>query len=138
VEMRGKAHALGVDAAARDVGLRESCGIDTSAALWSRRRSAYAGHLRWTRKLDRLVRAQHRVGMAPHPLLRSTFFDACQEAFVLSRAKGVADAAALMPAPPVATGLEPCMLDRGLPGGRHPGGNLTEATGRIVPARQPA
>jgi glycosyltransferase involved in cell wall biosynthesis len=95
-------------------GLRESCGIDASAVLWSRRRSAYAAHLRWTRKLDRLVRARHSIGMPPHPLLQQTLDDACRDAFVLSRAKGVTDAAALVPAPAVTLGLEPCVLDYGL------------------------
>jgi glycosyltransferase involved in cell wall biosynthesis len=95
-------------------GLRESCGIDALAALWARRRGDYAAHLRWIRKLDRLVQARHSVGLPPHPLLRQTLDDACRDAFVLSRAKGLADAAILAPAPAVASGLEPCVLDYGL------------------------
>jgi GT2 family glycosyltransferase len=97
-------------------GLRESCGIDASAALWSCRRNAYAAHLRWTRKLDRLVRGLHSIGMSPNPLLRQTFDDACRDAFVLSRAKGVADASALAPTPAAPPSLEPCILDYGLSG----------------------
>jgi glycosyltransferase involved in cell wall biosynthesis len=98
--------------------LRESCGIDSLVALWSRRSSAYAAHLRWTRKLDQLVRIRHFIGMPPHPLLQQTLSDARRDAFALSRAKGVADAAVLVPTQALTTGLEPSVLDYGLSGAR--------------------
>ena len=76
------------------------CEIDEAQEAWSRRKLHYASHLRWTANLDRLATSRQHAGLPPHALLQETLDPAYREAFFLSRAKGIADAAALAPAPP--------------------------------------
>lgn len=78
-----------------DPNVRTYCEIDAAEAAWAQRRHGYAAHLRWTRKLDRLATARQAAGLPAHPVLQQTLDDAYREAFFLSRAKGIADAAAL-------------------------------------------
>ena len=86
-----------------DPRVRSYCEIDSAQDAWARRRYHYAAHLRWTRKLDQLARARQLAGLPPHPVLQQTLDDAYREAFFLSRAKGIADAAALAAIAPRAT-----------------------------------
>lgn len=97
-----------------DPQIRAYCEIDAAESAWTRQRAGYAAHLRWTRKLDRLAVSRQDAGLPPHPVLQQTLDSAYREAFFLSRAKGIADAAASTSAP-VATGLEQLsMLQYGL------------------------
>ncbi len=89
--------------------IRRYCEIDAAFAAWSRDRLAYAGHMRWTRNLDRAANACQSAGLPPDPTLQSTLDEAYRRAFFLSRAKGVADAAAaarVRPAPRFGSVLE--------------------------------
>lgn len=79
----------------RDPAIRAYCEIDVAGAAWSQRRYAYAGYLRWARKLDLLARSRQAAAMPEHPLLKDTLDKVYREAFFLSRAKGIADAASL-------------------------------------------
>ncbi|EGO97026.1 glycosyltransferase family 2 protein [Acidiphilium sp. PM] len=99
-----------------DPKVRAYCEIDASENAWAERRQGYAAHLRWTRKLDRLAAARQAAGLPAHPLLQQTLDEAYREAFFLSRAKGVADAAALTPAQaaPAAHDRPFCLLECGL------------------------
>jgi glycosyltransferase involved in cell wall biosynthesis len=80
-----------------DPTVRRYCEIDEAMAAWQDRGLRYAPHLRWTEKLERLVTARQGAARPPHALLQDTLDGAFREAFFLSRAKGVADAAALAP-----------------------------------------
>lgn len=73
------------------------CEIQAAEDAWTRRRYAYAAHLRWTRKLDRLAACRQEAGFGPHPVLQQTLDQAYREAFFLSRAKGISDASAIAP-----------------------------------------
>lgn len=97
----------------RDPAVRAYCEIDAAALAWARRRRRYAEHLRWVRKLDHLANCMLAAGQKVNWLLQMTLDEAYREAFLLSRAKGLADAAAAeAPARPRA---EPaCLLDHGL------------------------
>jgi glycosyltransferase involved in cell wall biosynthesis len=78
-----------------DPQIRAYCEIDATNQAWMRRRDRYAAHLRWTRQLDRLATSRQMAGMPEHSLLRETLDPAYREAFFLTRAKGIADAANL-------------------------------------------
>lgn len=96
--------------------VRAYCEIDAAEEAWARKRMDYAAHLRWTRKLERLAIAREAAGLPVHPLLQRALDDAYREAFFLSRAKGIADAAALTPeqvAQPT-RGRPSCLLEYGL------------------------
>ncbi len=75
--------------------VRAYCEIDAGLEAWRRRRSDYAGLLRWARKLDRTATARQAAGLPPHPVMQEVLDRVYREAFFLSRAKGVADAASL-------------------------------------------
>lgn len=99
-----------------DPQVRAYCEIDAAEEAWARRRLDYAAHLRWTRKLERLATARDTAGLLVHPLLQQTLDQAYREAFFLSRAKGVADAATLAgdEAARPAGDRPSCMLEYGL------------------------
>ena len=78
-----------------DPAVRRYCEIDAAQAAWQQRGLGYAPHRRWTAKLERLQNARLAAGRPAHDLLQQTLDEALREAFFLSRAKGVADAAAL-------------------------------------------
>jgi GT2 family glycosyltransferase len=95
--------------------LRAAFGIEAAIKLWARGRSGYTSHLRWTRKLYRLVQARHSLGLSLDQLLEETLGAAFEESFLLSRAKGLSDATDLAQAPP--RRLEACALDYSDAGG---------------------
>jgi len=68
------------------------CEIEAAEAAWAARGNGYAAHLRWARKLNLLDEAQAEASIPEHPLLKTTIATAYQDAFFLSRAKGVVDA----------------------------------------------
>jgi glycosyltransferase involved in cell wall biosynthesis len=74
--------------------VRAYCEIDAAREAWERHQRAYEAHMRWTRNMDRLANAWHARDLPPNPLLKNTLDGAYREAFFLSRAKGVAEAAA--------------------------------------------
>ncbi|UFN47218.1 glycosyltransferase [Roseomonas sp. OT10] len=82
-----------------DPQVRAYCEIEPAGEAWAHRRGRYAAHLRWTRQLDRLAAAREQAGLPSHPVLQPVLDAAYREAFFLSRAKGIADAAALTPVP---------------------------------------
>lgn len=73
--------------------VRAYCEVDAAHDAWRRQHHRYEAHLRWTRKMDRLANAWQSRGIPPNALLQETLDNAYREAFFLSRAKGVADAA---------------------------------------------
>lgn len=77
-----------------DPEIHQYCEIAAAREAWARDRLAYAAHLRWTRNLDRAALARQAALLPPDPTLAPTLDDAYRRAFFLSRAKGVADAAA--------------------------------------------
>ena len=97
-----------------DPQVRAYCEIDAAEDAWARRRTSYAAHLRWTRKLDRLAVSRQEAGLPQHAVLQQTLDGAYREAFFLSRAKGVA--AAPRPAGASSTGRTgwPSILEYGL------------------------
>lgn len=100
-----------------DSAVRAYCEIDHALATWPQRRMAYAAHLRWTRRLDRLAVARADAELPLSADFQQTLDDAYREAFALSRAKGVCDMIASLPAPLSAEydeGFRP-MLRFGLP-----------------------
>jgi GT2 family glycosyltransferase len=97
-----------------DPRVRAYCEIDEAQDAWARRRYGYAAHLRWTRKLDRLAASRHEAGLPLHPVLQQTLDSAYREAFFLSRAKGVVDAAALAPSSVAPGTVQPCAVESGL------------------------
>jgi len=78
-----------------DQKVREYCEIDAAKDAWVSRFRDYAGHIRWTRKLDNLAVAWTGAELTVPELLQNTLDAAYREAFFLSRAKGIADAEAL-------------------------------------------
>jgi GT2 family glycosyltransferase len=76
-----------------DPNVRAYCEIEPAVAAWSRRRFDYAAHLHWTRKLDRLAISREAAGLPIHGFFQATLDGAYLDAFFLSRAKGIADAA---------------------------------------------
>ncbi len=95
--------------------LLDFCEVDALVEAWSRRRHDYASHLRWTRKLDRLAASRHAMGLPPHPILQQSLDEAYREALFLSRAKGLADAAATAPPNAAARSKKASMMECGLP-----------------------
>lgn len=81
--------------------VRAYCEIEAALSAWARRRSHYAAHLRWTRRLDGLATGRQTAGLTADDLLERTLQDAYREAFFLSRAKGVADAEASAQSRPI-------------------------------------
>jgi glycosyltransferase involved in cell wall biosynthesis len=79
----------------RDPLVRLYCEIDEASHAWARGRGHYAAHLRHTRKLDRLAAARLAAGLPEHALLQHTLDAAYRQAFFMSKAKGIADAAAI-------------------------------------------
>ncbi|WP_031406272.1 glycosyltransferase family 2 protein, partial [Thiomonas sp. FB-Cd] len=69
------------------------CEIDSALAAWSQHGPDYAAHLAWAGKMDRLANAWQRGEIALDPRFQQTLGEAYRQAFFLSRAKGVADAA---------------------------------------------
>jgi glycosyltransferase involved in cell wall biosynthesis len=94
--------------------LLDFCEVNTSLTAWSRRRHDYAGHVRWTRKLDRLAASRRAMDLPAHPVLQRSLNEAYREAFFLSRAKGLADAAATAPQHATGGSEEPSVLECGL------------------------
>jgi GT2 family glycosyltransferase len=94
--------------------LVDFCEVDALVEAWSRRRHDYAAHLRWTRKLDRLAASRHTMDLPPHPVLQQSLDEAYREALFLSRAKGLADAAATAPADTAACSKKANMMECGL------------------------
>jgi hypothetical protein len=90
------------------------CEISAAEEAWKRRWRDYAAHLRWTRKLDQLAASRQFAGLPAHPVLQQTLDNAYREAFFLSRAKGIADAATLAPAPTQVSSGQGCILEYGL------------------------
>ncbi len=77
-----------------DAAVRSYCEIDAGQEAWAARKLGYAAHLRWTAKLDQLAASRQAAGLPRQALLQDTLDAAYREAFFLSRAKGIADAAA--------------------------------------------
>jgi hypothetical protein len=76
-----------------DPKVRAYCEIDSALEAWQSRWREYAGHLRWVRKLESMTMARRMAKLPVHGLVQHHLDAAYREAFFLSRAKGVAEAA---------------------------------------------
>jgi glycosyltransferase involved in cell wall biosynthesis len=83
-----------------DPAVREYCEIDVALAAWNKHWRDYAAIMRRTRALDRLANIRLEAGFGIPILFQKRLDAAYRQAFILSRAKGVADALALAPAEP--------------------------------------
>jgi hypothetical protein len=77
--------------------IRKYCEIDVSLDAWRQHWRNYAAVLRRTRELDRLANIRLEAGLTLPITFQAQLDDAYHRAFLLSRAKGVADASSLAP-----------------------------------------
>ncbi|MBW4022567.1 MAG: glycosyltransferase family 2 protein [Proteobacteria bacterium] len=75
--------------------VREYCEIDRALALWPSVKGDFAAILRRAEGLDRMMRCRGPEAHGLAPAAQTELDDAYREAFLLCRAKGIADAASL-------------------------------------------
>lgn len=99
-----------------DPTIQSYCAIDDGRRAWAAERLEYAGLLRWTRQLEHLTLARRAAGLPAHDELRQALTGAYRQSFFLSRAKGIADAAAAAAPPLPASYKTGSVFDYGLDG----------------------